>query len=74
MNFHQKFICSHLFIDLASNITLYTNLVPHVRFHCRVTDLMGQVISRYDFEYKTQIAYIDDHIKKITEFKEIISL
>ena len=53
-------ICSHLFIDLASNITLYTNPIPDVRFHCGVTDLMGQEIGEYDFEYEAQIAYIDN--------------
>ena len=61
-------------IDLASNITLYANPVPDVRFHCGVTDLMGQEIGEYDFEYEAQIAYIDDRIKKITDLKEIISL
>src|SRR5438045_2126041 len=52
-------ISSHLLINLASYITS-PNPTPDVRFPCEVTYMMTEEFGANDYEYDSQIKYIND--------------
>ena len=66
-------ISSHLLINLASYITS-PNPTPDVRFPCEVTYMMTEEFGANDYEYDSQIKYINDRIEQTTDLKKLVDL
>ena len=66
-------ISSHLLINLASYITS-PNPTPDVRFPCEVTYMMTEEFGANDYEYDSQIKYINDRIEQTTDLEELVDL